>query len=108
MYRYHTIKSFRIFLLIPAVFVVLMLGLIQREAKAGEECKVLLQNKCASCHFVKHICPKIEKNSGLVYWKWTIHSMVKEGLVVSDQEQDQLVGCLVNPDEKVRTLCPVK
>lgn len=106
---YHYIKSFRMLLVVSAVFLfVVALGMVPRTARAGEECKVLLQKKCSVCHFVKYICPKIEKNSGLIYWKWTLHSMIKEGAKLSDQEEKQLVDCLTQPDAQVMTLCPVK
>ena len=104
----HCIKSFRILLVVSVIFLALAQGLTPREVSAGEECKVLLQQKCVTCHFVKYICPKIEKNSGLIYWKWTLHSMIKEGAMLSDQEEKQLVDCLTNPDAQVKTLCPVK
>lgn len=85
---------------------VLMVNLMSSEATAGEECKVLLQNKCSSCHFVKYICPKMESNSGTIYWKWVMHMMVKEGMVVTDQEKTILVDCLSSRDAQARTFCP--
>ncbi len=85
----------------------LFLAMDQHHALAGEECQALIQNKCASCHFVKYICPKIEQGKGTLSWRWTINAMVKEGLVATDQEQDRLVSCLVDPDAKVRALCPL-
>ena len=85
-----------------------LLVLLTGQAKAGAECRELIQNKCASCHFVKHICPKIESGKGTLSWKWSINAMVKEGLVATDQEQDRLVSCLVDPDEQVKSLCRPK
>lgn len=87
---------------------VLMVSLMRNEARAGEECQVLLQNKCSSCHFVKYICPKMEANSGTIYWKWVMHMMVKEGMVATDREKTILVDCLSSRDAQARTFCPQK
>jgi len=87
---------------------VLMVSLMSNEATAGEECQVLLQNKCSSCHFVKYICPKMEANSGTIYWKWVMHMMVKEGMVATDREKTILVDCLSSRDAQARTFCPQK
>jgi len=87
---------------------ILMVSLIKSEAMAGEECKDLLQNKCSSCHFVKYICPKMESNSGTIYWKWVMHMMVKEGMVATAQEKTILVDCLSSRDAQARTFCPQK
>jgi len=86
----------------------LLLSLRGNEAAAGEECKVLLQNKCSSCHFVKYICPKMESNSGAIYWKWVMHTMIKEGAVLTDQESSTLVDCLSSHDAQAKTFCPQK
>lgn len=83
----------------------LFLGSIQTPARAGEECKQLVVNKCGTCHFVKYICPRIEKGKGTLSWKWVVKDMVKEGMQATDQEQDRLVGCLAEPDGKVKGLC---
>lgn len=95
----------RLFLHCSGILAV-MLVLASSPAMAGEECQQLILAKCASCHFVKHICPRIEQGKGTLSWKWIISTMVKEGLNATDQEQDQLVHCLVTPDAKVRALCP--
>ncbi|MDY0390956.1 hypothetical protein [Desulfobulbus oligotrophicus] len=75
---------------------------------AEEGCKNLLQNRCASCHQVNYICPKMESNSGVIYWKWVMHTMIKEGAELSDQESAQLVTCLSSRDSQARSLCPEK
>lgn len=85
----------------------LLMALAQTPARAGEECKELVVNKCGTCHFVKYICPRIEKGKGALSWKWIVNDMVKEGMQASDQEQDRLVGCLADPDGKVKALCPL-
>jgi hypothetical protein len=101
-------KSLNKALFLVSGTVTLLLGSFQVQAIAGEECRELIQKKCASCHFVKYICPKIEQGKGTFSWRWSINAMVKEGLVATDQEQDQLVSCLVNPDAKVKAFCPSK
>ncbi len=101
-------KSLHTFLLFSSGLTALLLGLSQAQAIAGEECRDLIQNKCASCHFVKYICPKVEQGKGTLSWKWTVHDMVKEGMVATDQEQDRLVGCLADPDAKVKEFCTQK
>lgn len=101
-------KFIQRFFLVTGGFVTLLLMLTSVQTRAGEECQELVRNKCATCHFVTHICPRIEKGKGTLSWKWIISTMVKEGMNATDQEQDQLVRCLADPDAKVRALCPVK
>jgi len=96
------------FFLLSGGFLTLIPVLISSQTMAGEECQELVRNKCSTCHFVNYICPKIEKGKGTLSWKWTIHDMVKVGLVATDQEQDRLVSCLADPDAKVKALCTVK
>jgi len=100
------LKLLKQIVLVSSGTAILLLGSPQTHGIAGEACRELIQNKCTSCHFVKHICPKIEQGQGILSWKWTIRAMVKEGLVVTDPEEDRLVDCLANPDEKVKSLCP--
>ncbi len=87
---------------------ILLMGLAQRPARAGEDCKELVVNKCGTCHFVKYICPRIEKGKGTFSWKWVVKDMVNVGMKVTDQEQDRLVGCLASPDVQVKSLCSTK
>jgi len=101
-------RSVKVVGLLLLVVSALMLSLMGNEAAAGEECKVLLQNKCSSCHFVNYICPKMESNSGTIYWKWVMHMMVKEGMMVTDQEKTILVDCLSSHDAQAKTFCPQK
>lgn len=75
-------------------------------SRAAEECGPLVQNKCSTCHFVTHICPRLEKGKGSSYWKRIVENMVMDGMVATDQEQEQLTGCLASPDAKVQALCP--
>ncbi|NLX18328.1 MAG: hypothetical protein GXY53_03470 [Desulfobulbus sp.] len=86
-----------------------LLGIFAAGSVLAEEgCKSLLQNKCASCHLVNYICPKMESNSGVIYWKWVMHTMIKEGAELSDQESAQLVSCLSSRDAQARSFCPQK
>lgn len=101
-------RSVKVVGLLLLVVSALLLSLRGNEAAAAEECKVLLQNKCSSCHFVNYICPKMESNSGTIYWKWVMHMMVKEGMVVTDQEKTILVDCLSSHDAQAKTFCPQK
>jgi len=87
----------------------LFIGLAQHPARADVACKDLVVNKCGACHFVKYICPRIEKGKGTLSWKWVVKDMVKEGMKATALEQEQLVGCLAEPDDQVRSLCtPMK
>ena len=101
-------RSFQSALILCGVTATLAWGCLRAEAATGEECRELVRNKCAICHFVTYICPRIEKGKGTLSWRGIIHDMVKEGLVATDQEQDRLVGCLAAPDAKLKELCPVK
>lgn len=96
------------FFLLSGGLLALMLMLVSSQAMAGEECQELVRNKCSTCHFVKYICPKIEQGKGTLSWKWTIHDMVKVGMVATDQEQERLATCLADPDAKVKALCSEK
>ena len=87
---------------------VLTLTMLEGQARAGEECAILLQNRCSTCHFVNYICPKMEKNSGSVYWKWVMRSMIKEGALLTDQEQSLLVDCLSSHNAQAKSFCPEK
>ena len=97
----------KVFLFSGAV-AILLTGLAQTPAMAGAECGELVANKCATCHFVKYICPRIEKGKGTLSWKGIVKDMVKEGMKATDQEQEQLVGCLADPDVKVKAICSTK
>ncbi|MDD2464948.1 MAG: hypothetical protein PHI97_13205 [Desulfobulbus sp.] len=75
-------------------------------SRAEEECGPQVQNKCSTCHFVTHICPRIERGKGSLYWKRIIDNMMADGMVATDLEQEQLTRCLASPDAKVKALCP--
>jgi hypothetical protein len=77
-------------------------------AQAGEACQELVRNKCGSCHFVTYICPRIAKGKGAMSWSRVVKDMVKEGMAATEQEQEQVVRCLAEPDANVKALCPVK
>ena len=77
-------------------------------AAAGENCQELVRNKCATCHFVTYICPKIKQGKGRFTWKGIVKDMVKEGMVATDREQEQLVDCLAVPDAPVKAFCPAR
>ena len=74
--------------------------------RAEDACAPLVQNKCSTCHFVTHICPKIAQGKGNSYWKGMVEKMIGHGMVATDQEQQQLTTCLASPDAKVKALCP--
>jgi hypothetical protein len=81
---------------------------LPNRASAEVPCQDLVRNKCGSCHFVTYICPRTEQGKGSFYWKGIVADMVKEGMVATDQEQQQLVRCLASPDRTVKALCPAK
>ena len=78
------------------------------KAHASEQCQTLLENKCKTCHFVTYICPRMDDNRGTIYWHRTIKAMVKEGTVLSDDEQSTLVHCLSSRDAQARSFCAAK
>ncbi len=90
---------------ITVLLFALSLVLLLPEQTRADDCKVLIEHKCSSCHFVTHICPKLSKNKGKWTWNRTIKSMVDHGMTISDEESNTLVKCLVNPDDTVRALC---
>lgn len=75
---------------------------------AAEQCQTLLENKCKACHFVTYICPRMDDHRGSIYWHRTIKAMVKEGTVLSDDEQSTLVRCLSSRDAQARSFCAAK
>lgn len=99
-------------LLAPALAGLFLAG----SALAGEECKVLLQNKCSSCHVVQYICSKMDASAAgrnamvpeTVYWQWVMHTMIKQGAVLTDQESATLVDCLSSHDAQARSFCTKK
>jgi hypothetical protein len=99
-------------LLVPALIGLFLVG----SALAGEECRVLLQNKCSSCHAVNYICSKMDASAAErhaivpegVYWQWVMHTMVKQGAVLTDQESSTLVDCLSSHDAQARSFCTKK
>lgn len=105
-------KAWACRLLVPALAGIMLAG----SALAGEECKVLLQNRCSSCHVVNYICPRMEGSAverhamvpETVYWQWVMHTMVKQGAMLTDQESSLLVGCLSSHDAQARSFCTKK
>jgi hypothetical protein len=106
-------KAWACRLLVPALVGIFLAG----SALAAEECKALLQNKCSSCHAVKHsVCPKMGGSAAgrhfmlteKVYWQWVMHTMVKQGAVLTDQESSTLVDCLSSHDAQATSFCPSK
>ena len=91
---------------------VLLLTLIccgdRPKVHAAEQCQALLENKCRACHFVTYICPRMDDHRGSIYWHRTIKAMVKEGTVLSDDEQSTLVRCLSSRDAQARSFCAAK
>lgn len=99
-------------LLVPALAGLFLAGSVL----AGEECKVLLQNKCSSCHVVKYICPKMDDSAPGrhalvpegVYWQWVMYTMTNQGVILTDQESSTLVDCLSSHDAQARSFCTKK
>lgn len=75
---------------------------------AEQSCYSLVENKCSTCHFTNYACRKIDKNAGSLSWRYTMYTMEEMGMVVSDKEKSQLIKCLSDPDEKVRSICTSK
>jgi hypothetical protein len=50
----------------------------------------------------------MDQNKGTVYWHKTIRDMVKEGTVLSKDEQSVLVSCLSSRDSQARSFCTGK
>lgn len=99
------IRSMQAGSLIFVGMVILVLG-PSGSGQAEEDCSTLIRNKCSNCHFVTHICPRIDQGKGSFYWRRTVDDMMKEGMDATDQEQKQLTRCLATPDARVKALCP--
>ena len=89
-----------------AIGAIALVLLSDTTGRAEDACAPLVQNKCSTCHFVTHICPKIAQGKGNSYWKGIVEKMIGHGMVATDQEQQQLATCLASPDAKVKALCP--
>lgn len=98
-------KSVQTGTVIGAVLLILVLW-ANGSGRAEEECGPLVQNKCSTCHFVTRICPRIKTGKSNSYWKRIIANMIQNGMVATDQEQEQLARCLTDPDTTVKALCP--
>lgn len=90
------------------VLCVVAIGLLAGQAWAEPECRAMIEQKCGYCHFVNRLCPKLEKKKGAWTWKRTIKDMVDHGMMLTDDETKQLVGCLAKPDDGVMSLCSKK
>jgi hypothetical protein len=101
-------RSVKVFILVLLALPVLMLSLVGSEATAGEECKVLLQNRCSTCHMVNYVCPRMDRDKGTTYWKWVMYMMENEGVKLTDKENSLLVDCLSSHDAQARSFCPQK
>lgn len=86
----------------------LVLAVVTSSQVMAVECRPLIEQKCASCHFVTHVCPDLEKKKGSWTWKRTIKSMVEHGTDLTDTQAKQLVDCLSKPDDKVLDICAQK
>ncbi|MBM9512871.1 hypothetical protein [Desulfogranum marinum] len=82
--------------------------LVTSTSSPAVECRPLIEQKCASCHFVTHVCPDLAKKKGTWTWKRTIQSMIEHGTELTDAQAKQLVGCLSKPDQKVLDICAQK
>jgi len=87
---------------------VVAIGALAGQVWAGPECREMVEQKCGHCHFVTHLCPKLEKKKGAWTWKRTIKDMVEYGMTLTDDETRQLTECLAKPDEEVMSLCRKK
>ena len=87
---------------LPALFLLQAPG---ASAKAQEECRPLVENKCGTCHFVNYICPGQRKNKGQMAWGKVTDDMVGLGAKISKEEKDQLTACLAKPQTNLKDLC---
>jgi hypothetical protein len=98
-------KQAGILLLVAGLAVPFLLPTSAMGAEAQTDCRPLIENKCASCHFVDYICPGIRKNKGRMAWNWVINDMIKDGAKINKEEKGQLTTCLSKPGTTVQELC---
>ncbi|NQS71252.1 MAG: hypothetical protein HQQ73_03700 [Desulfobulbaceae bacterium] len=98
-------KHAGILLLVAGLAVLFLLPNSVMGTEAQTDCYSLIENKCASCHFVDYICPGIRKNKGRMAWGWVINNMIKDGAKINREEKGQLTTCLSKPSTAVQELC---
>ncbi len=94
-----------ILLLTVLLMVLSGLALPSSSVAADPACGTLITNKCLACHYETRICQKVKKKKGERSWKKTIKSMIRNGAVLSREEQKILAVCLSKPDSAVLELC---
>jgi hypothetical protein len=62
-------------------------------ASAGTDCQSIIDNKCVKCHYKTRICDALGTKSKRK-WKRTIKFMVKQGAILSKDEQNIVTECL--------------
>jgi hypothetical protein len=101
--------TFFTFLILPGTLLTAVLLLLTAaQAQTNQDCRDLVRNHCASCHFVTYICPGMEQGKGRWYWRGMVKDMVKKGMVTTREQDDQLIRCLTRPDAAVREFCPAQ
>jgi hypothetical protein len=56
-------------------------------------CSSIIESKCVSCHYKTRICDALGTKS-FRKWEKSIKFMVKQGAVLSDDEESKVVACL--------------
>ena len=71
---------------------------------ASQDCVDLLEKNCTSCHYNTRICNKIGKKNKRK-WKTSIKRMLRYGLKIDKNIQDEIASCLVSMDKDDTKFC---
>jgi hypothetical protein len=73
-------------------------------ARAGGSCIEKIQAKCTGCHYPSRICEQIGQKSRRG-WEVTIKRMLRYGLELSRDKQDEMLDCLQGLEKDRGNLC---
>ena len=92
------IKLLRTFLFVAVagLFIITACGPTQDvsvEVPSDAACGAIIDAKCVKCHYKTRICEALGTKS-VRSWKKSIKFMVKQGAVLTEEEQSKVVACL--------------
>ena len=74
------------------------------EAPADAVCSAIVDTKCVRCHYKTRICDALGTKS-IRQWKKSIKFMVKQGAVLTEEEQNTVLACLSSMPEGSNIVC---
>ncbi|MBW2466269.1 MAG: hypothetical protein JRF02_03130 [Deltaproteobacteria bacterium] len=74
------------------------------EVPSAAVCGSIVDTKCVSCHYKTRICSALGTKS-IRQWETTVTFMIKQGVQLTEDEQNKVVACLSSLSPGSEVVC---